>query len=297
MDRALVEVIKREWKDALFSILGRFPEVRHAATTTTWRWPTRCATAAAALGERPARPTTARRAAPSATSRPSSCSGPHLGNNLLNLGIAGRGAAGHARARARPRRAARRRRRSRASATAASAGSPPATWTRWRRSQIPAIGYGIRYEFGIFDQAIRDGWQVEMTDKWLRLGNPWEIARPGDRLRRSSAATPRLPATSDGRYRVRWVPERVVRGVAYDTPILGYRVRHRQPAAAVEGRGRRVVRLRRPSTPATTTAPSTQKVALGEHHQGALPERRARCRASGCGSSSSTSSSPARCRT
>ena len=43
---------------------------------------------------------------------------------------------------------------------------------------IPSIGYGIRYEFGIFDQAIRDGWQIERTDKWLRLGNPWEVARP-----------------------------------------------------------------------------------------------------------------------
>jgi starch phosphorylase len=42
---------------------------------------------------------------------------------------------------------------------------------------VPAIGYGIRYEFGIFDQAIRDGWQVERTDKWLRFGNPWEIVR------------------------------------------------------------------------------------------------------------------------
>ena len=44
--------------------------------------------------------------------------------------------------------------------------------------RVPAIGYGIRYEFGIFDQEIRDGWQVEKTDKWLRLGNPWEICRP-----------------------------------------------------------------------------------------------------------------------
>ena len=43
--------------------------------------------------------------------------------------------------------------------------------------EVPAIGYGIRYEFGIFDQAIRDGWQCEITDKWLRNGNPWEIAR------------------------------------------------------------------------------------------------------------------------
>jgi len=45
---------------------------------------------------------------------------------------------------------------------------------------IPAIGYGIRYEYGIFDQQIRDGWQVESTDNWLRLGNPWALERPED---------------------------------------------------------------------------------------------------------------------
>ena len=50
---------------------------------------------------------------------------------------------------------------------------------------VPAIGYGIRYEFGIFDQAIRDGWQVELTDKWLRFGNPWEIVRPEIDVRRA----------------------------------------------------------------------------------------------------------------
>ena len=44
--------------------------------------------------------------------------------------------------------------------------------------EVPAVGYGIRYEFGIFDQVIRDGWQCEITDKWLKNGNPWEIARP-----------------------------------------------------------------------------------------------------------------------
>src|SRR5688572_32849424 len=48
---------------------------------------------------------------------------------------------------------------------------------------IPAVGYGIRYEFGIFDQTIRDGWQVEVTDKWLHLGNPWEIPRPEEAVR------------------------------------------------------------------------------------------------------------------
>ena len=44
--------------------------------------------------------------------------------------------------------------------------------------EVPAIGYGIRYEYGIFDQEIKDGWQVEVSDKWLQYGNPWEIARP-----------------------------------------------------------------------------------------------------------------------
>ena len=48
---------------------------------------------------------------------------------------------------------------------------------------VPAIGYGIRYEYGIFDQQIRDGWQVETTDKWLRLGNPWALERPEDAVR------------------------------------------------------------------------------------------------------------------
>jgi glycogen phosphorylase len=43
---------------------------------------------------------------------------------------------------------------------------------------LPAIGYGIRYEYGIFDQEIRDGWQVEISDLWLRHGNPWEIRAP-----------------------------------------------------------------------------------------------------------------------
>jgi len=43
---------------------------------------------------------------------------------------------------------------------------------------INAFGYGIRYEFGIFDQELSNGWQVEITDKWLRFGNPWEIAKP-----------------------------------------------------------------------------------------------------------------------
>ncbi|NCJ05487.1 glycogen/starch/alpha-glucan family phosphorylase [Synechococcales cyanobacterium C] len=90
--------------------------------------------------------------------------------------------------------------------------------------EIPAIGYGIRYEFGIFDQIIRDGWQVEMTDKWLQYGNPWEIARPEAAVTVKFGGHTEAYTDHQGHYRVRWVPHQVVKGVPYDTPILGYQV-------------------------------------------------------------------------
>jgi len=90
--------------------------------------------------------------------------------------------------------------------------------------EIPAIGYGIRYEYGIFDQEIRDGWQVELADAWLRNGNPWEL--PNRQIR--------YPVKMDGytehyvddtnQPQVRWVPATCIYGLAYDTPILGYGV-------------------------------------------------------------------------
>ncbi len=89
--------------------------------------------------------------------------------------------------------------------------------------EIPSIAYGIRYEFGIFAQAIRDGWQVEMTDKWLRLGNPWELARPELAFDVKFGGRTEV-YTENGVQRVRWLPDRIVRGTAYDTPVLGYRV-------------------------------------------------------------------------
>jgi glycogen phosphorylase len=89
--------------------------------------------------------------------------------------------------------------------------------------QIPSIGYGIRYEFGIFEQQIRDGWQVEMTDKWLRLGNPWEIRQPEIAIPVGFGGHTEGYTDQNGRHRVRWIPARVVNGIAYDTPILGYR--------------------------------------------------------------------------
>ena len=90
--------------------------------------------------------------------------------------------------------------------------------------EVPAVGYGIRYEFGIFDQVIKDGWQVEITDKWLRFGNPWEIARPEICYDVKFGGRTGAYTDEQGRYRVRWIPATVVKGVAYDTPIIGYRV-------------------------------------------------------------------------
>jgi starch phosphorylase len=85
----------------------------------------------------------------------------------------------------------------------------------------PAIGYGLRYEFGIFTQVIRDGWQVEVTDKWLRWGNPWEIVRPEIAYDVNFGGHTEFYTDEHERNHVRWVPARHVRGVAYDTPVLG----------------------------------------------------------------------------
>ncbi|MGH9550885.1 MAG: glycogen/starch/alpha-glucan phosphorylase, partial [Terriglobales bacterium] len=90
--------------------------------------------------------------------------------------------------------------------------------------QIPAIGYGIRYEFGIFDQIMQDGWQVEITDKWLHYGNPWEIARPEIMQSVRLGGHTEQYTDAEGHFCVRWNPERVINGIPYDTPILGYKI-------------------------------------------------------------------------
>ncbi|HEX9190127.1 MAG TPA: glycogen/starch/alpha-glucan phosphorylase [Vicinamibacteria bacterium] len=220
-DRAIVEACKNEFKEALFAALGRFPDaatpndrylalslavrrqlMRQWVTTseTYWRKASRtvCYFSAEFL------------------------LGPHLGNNLLNLGLQeearqamselgydldailaqeeepGLGNGGLGR-------------------LAACYMDSLATL------QIPTLGYGIRYEFGIFDQLIRDGWQVEKTDKWLALGNPWETPRPEIAFEVPLGGHTEGYQDDHGRFRVRWVPGRVVSGVAYDVPILGYR--------------------------------------------------------------------------
>jgi starch phosphorylase len=88
----------------------------------------------------------------------------------------------------------------------------------------PAIGYGIRYEFGIFKQEFRDGWQVELTDNWLANGNPWEIAKPDVSYLVNWGGHTEHYIDDAGADRIRWAPKQVIKGVAYDTPIQGYAV-------------------------------------------------------------------------
>ncbi len=90
---------------------------------------------------------------------------------------------------------------------------------------IPAIGYGIRYDFGLFRQIISHGWQQEYPDEWLGFGNPWEFQRPevvyhvhfGGSVER---------VTENGRERAVWHPAETVQAIAYDTPIVGWRGAH-----------------------------------------------------------------------
>jgi len=90
--------------------------------------------------------------------------------------------------------------------------------------EIPAIGYGIRYEFGIFDQMIRDGWQVEITDKWLKGGWPWEIPQPDQSCRVGFGGSLSSCTDASGRVHRRWHPAQTVVGIPHDVPVLGYRV-------------------------------------------------------------------------
>ncbi len=90
--------------------------------------------------------------------------------------------------------------------------------------EIPTIGYGIRYEFGIFEQEIRDGWQVEKSDNWLRLGYPWEIPRPEIAFDVKLGGHTEPFTDERGQHAVRWIPDRMVVGTPFDTLVQGYGV-------------------------------------------------------------------------
>ncbi|MBD3426636.1 MAG: glycogen/starch/alpha-glucan family phosphorylase [Candidatus Omnitrophica bacterium] len=87
---------------------------------------------------------------------------------------------------------------------------------------IPATGYGIRYDYGIFNQRIINGYQVEYPDEWLKLGNPWEFERPEFTLKVHFYGKTVKRVDRKGRFCVDWVNTRDVLAIAYDTPIPGY---------------------------------------------------------------------------
>jgi starch phosphorylase len=89
--------------------------------------------------------------------------------------------------------------------------------------QLPVMGYGIRYEYGMFRQRIENGQQVEEPDHWLRDGNPWELERPEHTRRIHYGGRTEYYKDAKGRQHARWVDSKDVLAVPFDTPIPGYR--------------------------------------------------------------------------
>ena len=91
---------------------------------------------------------------------------------------------------------------------------------------IPAYGYGIRYDHGLFRQVVTEGWQHELPEDWLAAGNPWEFERPEVVYRVQFGGTVELAPAPGGSLRHIWHPNETILAAAYDTPVVGWRGRH-----------------------------------------------------------------------
>ena len=108
---------------------------------------------------------------------------------------------------------------------------------------IPAYGYGIRYDHGLFRQVIKDGWQQEYPEDWLSFGNPWEFARPEVIYDIHFGGRVDTIPNSRGASRQVWLPDETIEAVAYDTPIVGWRGRHVNPLRLWSARAADPLRL------------------------------------------------------
>lgn len=91
---------------------------------------------------------------------------------------------------------------------------------------IPAYGYGIRYENGLFEQRINDGWQNEVPEDWLANGNPWEFIRADTKYPIGFGGTVEFLGDTEATMRAVWRPAEIVLAMPYDTPIVGWRGKH-----------------------------------------------------------------------
>jgi starch phosphorylase len=87
---------------------------------------------------------------------------------------------------------------------------------------LPAIGYGIHYEFGLFRQEFKDGYQVEHPDVWMEKGCPWEVMRPNFAQKVKLYGRVEHQMDSKGVFKPKWVDTKIIEGVPYDIAIVGY---------------------------------------------------------------------------
>ena len=101
----------------------------------------------------------------------------------------------------------------------ASAGSLLASLILWRAMQLPGMGYGLRYEYGMFKQSIDNGWQQERPDNWLRRPDPWEVARPHERVELQLNCS--IEVRGGALHPVSDRPSTLI-GIPFDRPVVGY---------------------------------------------------------------------------